>query len=288
MQRRLSGGDAVFCDEAQLGWTLYLHQRDVGATDMQAVAKRICHAAAAAISAGGADARFRARHDIEVDGRRIGAGGGARDGDALLYQGILLIDHDVGTMLRALRMPAGVQSDKAHAAARERFTDLKGVLGGRADIALVKRNMIAAFESEFGVEFHDGDLSLTEDGRYQSALAEIATPDWVDLMRQPAADAPVCAAAHPLADGVLNASIVYDRTAHRIKQIWFAYDGQVKPRRMIADLEAALRDTAVERLERNVRAFFAGRASAVPALTAGDFVAVVRRALKLPRVAQNS
>jgi hypothetical protein len=59
------------------------------------------------------------------------------------------------------------------------------------------------------------------------------------------------------------------------------------PRRVIADFEAALSDTAVERLERNVRTFFAGREVDMQALTPGDFVAVVRRALNLPLVTQN-
>ena len=75
VQRRITGGDAVYCDRAQLGWALYLHQRDVRSFDMQAIAKRICHAAAAAVGALGVDARFRARHDIEVDGRTIGSRG---------------------------------------------------------------------------------------------------------------------------------------------------------------------------------------------------------------------
>jgi hypothetical protein len=105
-------------------------------------------------------------------------------------------------------------------------------------------------------------------------------------LQQPASAAPVCAAAHKLAGGALNASLVYDRPAHRIKQVWFAYDGLIRPQRAVADLEAALRDTAVEHLERNVRAFFAGRAVDMQALAPGDFVAVVRLALKLPLAAQ--
>jgi lipoate-protein ligase A len=286
VQRRISSGEAVYCDEGQLGWALYLHQCDVGTTDMHAIAKRICHAAAAAVSALGVDARFRARHDIEIDGRKLGGAGGACDGDALLYQGVLQIDQDVATLMRTMRTPAGA-SGQAIAAACERVTDLKTALGARPDVALIKSNMIAAFESEFGVELHDGDLSLTEHARYQNALAEIDTRDWVNLMRQPASAMPVCAAAHMLQDGVLNAELIYDRTADRIKQVWFECDKACKPRRVIADLEAALADTAVERLEQNVRAFFAGRAVDMPVLTSGDFISVVRRALKLPVVAQN-
>ena len=296
LQRRITGGDAVYCDGGQLGWALYLHRRDIGAGDLQAMAKRLCHAAAAAVRALGLDARYRARHDIEVDGRRLGSAGGTFDGNALLYQGQLLVDLAAGDTLRALRTPAAIKSDQtpvaaqpdpAFAAARERVTDLKSALGASPDVALIKSNLIAAFESEFGVEFHDGDLSLTEHARYRGALAEIDAPDWINLMRQPRSGVPVCAAVHKTAGGMLSASLVHDRAAHRIKQIWFAYDKAVKPQRLMMDLEAALRDTAVARLEQNVRGFFAGRAVEMSAVTPGDFVAVVRRALKLPLVAQN-
>src|SRR5450631_3965452 len=44
VQRRITGGDAIYCDENQLGWELYLHRRDIGNSGMLAVAKRICHA----------------------------------------------------------------------------------------------------------------------------------------------------------------------------------------------------------------------------------------------------
>lgn len=286
VQRRITGGEALFCDGAQLGWALYLHRRDVGTSNQQAIARRICHAAASAVAALGVDARFRARDDIEVDGRRIGSGGGTFDGDALLYQGILQIDLAMGILLRAMRTPAGTCTEQAVAAAGARFTDLKSLLGADPDVALLKRNMIAAFESEFAVEFHDGDLSLTEDARYQRALAETDTPDWIDLMRQPASDIMACAATQKPPAGILSASVVYDRAAQRIKQVWFTHDKDIRPRRAIADLEAVLSDTGLERLERNVQSYFAGRAIELAGLTPADFVAVMRRALNLPLVAQ--
>src|SRR5688572_12888388 len=69
VQRRITGGAAWFVDERQLGWELYLHRRDVGAGDMNAITKRIAHAAATGLSALGIDARYRSRDEIEVEGR---------------------------------------------------------------------------------------------------------------------------------------------------------------------------------------------------------------------------
>ena len=284
IQRRITGGGAIYFDEAQLGWELYLHKRELGTSDMQAIAKRICHAAATAISALGVDARYRPRNDIEVDGKKISGTGGAFDGDALLYQGTLLIDFDVGKMLRVLRIPAEKLSDKAIATARERVANLKDLLGRRPELALIKCNLTEAFESEFGIEFHEGELTLTEHRRYQTALAEIDTHDWIHLVRRPASDMPVYEAGQKFAGGMLRASLTYDRLTHRIKQVWFTGDIFVSPRRVIADLEAALRDTSVERIEHNVRAFFTGRQVDMLALTPDDFIAVIWLAVKQPIV----
>ncbi len=217
IQRRITGGGAIYCDGAQLGWELYLHQRDVGTSDMQAIARRICHAAATAISALGVDARYRPRNDIEVDGRKISATGGTFDGDALSYQGMLLIDSDVAKMLRVLRLPAEKLSDKAIASARERVADLKDLLGRRPDPVSIKRNLIEAFESEFDIEFQEGDLTLSEHARYQVALAEIDTPDWVGLVRRPASDLPLIESVQKHGGGLLRVRLTYDRLTHRIK-----------------------------------------------------------------------
>jgi len=287
VQRRITGGGAIYFDETQIGWELYLHRRDVGTTDMQAISRRICHAAATAISALGVDARYRPRNDIEVDGRKISGTGGAFDGNALLFQGTLLIDFDVEKMLRVLRIPAEKLSDKAIASARERVANLRELLGRAPDIALVKRNLIEAFESEFGVEFREGELTLSEHARYQVALSEIDTPDWVRLVDRPASGMPVLQAAQKFAGGLLRATVLFDTLTQTLRQVWFTGDMFVNPRRAIADLEAALRDTPLDRLEPRVRAFFNGRQVDMLSLTPDDFLAVVRLALKQPLLAQN-
>ncbi len=282
VQRRITGGGAIYFDETQIGWELYLHKRDVGTSDMQAISKRICHAAATAISALGVDARFRPRNDIEVDGRKISGTGGAFDGNALMFQGTLLIDFDVEKMLRVLRIPAEKLSDKAIASARERVANLRELLGRQPDIGQIRRNITEAFESEFNVEFREGELTLSEHARYQAALREIDTPDWVDLVSHPADGMPVLEAVQKFAGGLLRAAVIFDALTRTVRQIWFTGDIFVSPRRTVADLEAALRDIPIDRLESRIRAFFSGRQVDMLSLTPDDFIAVVRLALKQP------
>jgi lipoate-protein ligase A len=282
IQRRITGGGAIYFDETQIGWELYLHKRDVGTADMQAISRRICHAAATAISALGVDARYRPRNDIEVDGRKISGTGGAFDGDALLFQGTLLIDFDVEKMLRVLRISAEKLSDKAIATARERVANLKELLGRAPDPAQVRRNITEAFESEFDVEFGEGDLTLSEHQRYQTALSEIDTPDWVNLVTRPAADMPILEGVQKFAGGLLRAAVTLDTRTQALRQVWFTGDIFISPRRTVADLEAALRDLPLDRLETRVQSFFSERKADMLSLTPQDFITVVRLAVKQP------
>jgi lipoate-protein ligase A len=169
----------------------------------------------------------------------------------------------------------------------DQSANLTDLLGRRPDPDLIKRNLTEAFESEFNVEFQEGDLTLTEHARYQVALAEIDTPDWIDLVRRPASDMPLYESVQKFAGGMLRASLAYDRITHRIRQVGFSGDIFVNPRRTIADLEAALRATSVERVEHNVRVFFAGREVDMLALTPDDFIAVIRLAVQQPIVASS-
>ncbi len=279
IQRRITGGGAIFFDETQLGWELYLHKRDLGTADMQAITRRICEAAARGIQALGVDAQFRPRNDIEVDGRKISGTGGAFDGDALMFQGTLLIQFDVEKMLRVLRIPVEKLSDKAIASARERVANLADLLGHAPEMQDVKAALTQAFADEFGVAFETGTIFSSEQARFDKALAEIDTEDWVHMLHRPQSDVPIVEAMQKFPGGLVRASVAYDRARQRIKQVWCSGDFFVSPKRVIVDLEAALRDTDVVDCHRLVSEFFAQSEIDLLGLHPADFVAVIQSAL---------
>lgn len=279
IQRRITGGGAIYFDETQLGWELYLHKSDLGCADMQAISQRICTAAARGIQALGVDAQYRPRNDIEVDGRKISGSGGAFDGAALLFQGTLLIQFDVEKMLRVLRIPAEKLSDKAIASARERVVNLAELLGYAPDLEQVQAHLQAAFAAEFDVAFAASELTPHEQARFAAALAEIDSADWVHLMQRPFADQPLLHAAIKFPAGLVHVHVRYDQVRERIQQLWFSGDYFISPRRTVADLEASLRDSDARRLRHNVAAFFAERNVDMLGLRAEDFSAVIEAAL---------
>lgn len=279
VQRRITSGSALYCDEYQLGWELYLHEKDVGTTDMRAISRRICHAAATAISALGVDARYRPRGDIVVDGRRICTATGASDGNALLFQGTFHIDFDAEKMLRVMGDRREPLSDNAIAEVRERVAGLKELLGPKIEAVRVKENIAEAFESEFDVEFSEGELTLSEHSRYEAALREIDTPDWVNLIARPASEMPVLEAQREVAGALIHARVVLDTRSHMIRQVVFHAEAPIVPRSAVPDLEAALLDVPLDQLDARVHAFFRDHRVDMTPLAPADYIAVMRQAV---------
>jgi len=280
IQRRITGGGAIYFDETQIGWELYLDKKTLGSSDMSVIAARICTAAAKGISRLGVNAVFRPRNDIEVDGRKVSGTGGAFDGDSILYQGTLLIDFDVERMLRVLRIPAEKLSDKAIASARERVVNLKDLLGYLPSVADVQVAIAGAFAEEFGVKFERAEsLGAVEQGLYDEALREIDSPDWVGLHSRPVAEAPTAEVIYRSPGGLMRAAVLLDTYKKRIKQVWITGDFFVNPRRMVADLESALRDTAIDDLRANVEHFFSHYTAEMLMLQPQDFIAALGQAV---------
>jgi lipoate-protein ligase A len=296
VQRRITSGVTWVVDERQLGWELYLHRRELGTISTETLAKRAGHAAATALAALGMDARYRARDEIEVDGRVVCMFAHAAEGQGVLVQALLLLDPDLERAALALRSAActgHVNTDtpdsdhvkRAIAALTSRTSGLKAVLGRLPDPRLVRRNLTEAFESEFDVEFREGDLNLTEHERYLRAVDEIESRGWIELVARPARGVPIVEAVQRVPGGNLRAALKYEVSTRTIKEVWFSGDVMLNPRRSLNDLEAALRNISLERLERQVSLFFASRAIDRGSIQPAHFVAVVRLAAGQPLAA---
>jgi lipoate-protein ligase A len=280
IQRRITGGGAIYFDETQIGWELYVDRRTLGTGDMTAISERLCSAAARGIRRLGVDARYRPRNDIEVNGRKVSGTGGAFDGDSLLFQGTLLLDFDVEKMLRALRISAEKLSDKAIQSARERVANLRELLGEPPPRAEVKACLQEAFAEEFHVEFEASEgLTSIERERHRQALAEIGTVEWIYQANRPQHEVLLLEGVHRCPGGLLRAYLSLDSRRGRIKQVWLSGDFFVNPRRMVIDLEAALRDIPVSELEATLHDFFASYPTEMLLLEPNDFLAVIRHAL---------
>ena len=288
LQRRLTSGAACYLDERQLVWELYLHRREVGNASLHALGRRICHAAATALSALGVDARLRGAREIEVDGRTVASGGFAVEREALLFQGTLLVEAEPAAAYAVQRTPWSNDRAALEAQARSRVTSLALASGRVPGFGLLKKNIAEAFESEFDVELRDADLSLSENARCEAALPAIDALDWIDHAAASAGGVPMLAATHRTPAGELGVALSFERATRTIRRVWVTSGCEFSPARARADFEAALCDVPLERLEQRVEAFFGSRAVAAGGYSAADLVAVLKRAVRQPSLADNS
>ncbi|UCE88197.1 MAG: lipoate--protein ligase family protein [Pseudomonadota bacterium] len=290
IQRRLSGGGAVYCDPDQIAWELCFDRRHLGLGAMADIASCICGAAATGIRGLGVNARFRPRNDIEVDGRKISGTGGILDGNTVIYQGTLLIDFNVERMLKVLRIPAEKLTDKAVASAGERVTSLAEQLGYVPALDGVKHHLANAFADEFNIAFEPAnEIDAVEQRTYREALAEIDTDEWVYQHYRPTAEAPTLEGVYRASGGLMRVNVSLDTRRRRIRQVWFHGDFFVQPRRTIYDLEAALRGAAVTDVKATIERFFAHHRPDLLMLAPRDFsnaVAIALASVGAPEVAQ--
>jgi lipoate-protein ligase A len=284
IQRRITGGGAIYFDERQLGWELYFKKSHVGIADMTELAAKICTAAAASLTPFlapvGLEAKFRPRNDIEVNGRKISGTGGVFDGDCVLYQGTLLIDFDIERMLKVLRIPAEKLSDKAIASAAERVTSLKSLLPKVPDLEQIYAAMQQSFAEAFAADFASGTLTAAEQVAYRESLQEIQSDDWVFQKQAPPEAAPLLTAMQKTPGGLLKVALSYDKASDLIKQVWLYGDFFLEPRRAVVDLEAALKNTPVAVMPVVIREFFRKNALWALQLSAEDFIQVIELAVK--------
>lgn len=86
-------------------------------------------------------------------------------------------------------------------------------------------------------------------------------------------------AIHRCSGGTLRCGVVLDVPRQRLNQVWITGDFFAAPRRVVVDLESALRNTAVADLERNIGRFFDQYPVQMMMLGRDDLVAAIRSAI---------
>lgn len=280
IQRRVTGGGAIYFDPMQLGWELYCHLDCFNSHDLTDITTQICDAAAKGLQQLGLDARFRPRNDIEVNGRKISGTGGTIDGQAVLYQGTLIIDMDVEQMTRALRIPAEKVNDKALASARDRVTTLHRELTVLPTLEQIKSVLQKSFEESLNIRFeqHAG-LSDAEQQSVNRLIDEYSTDEWIYQVQRSSVETPNCEARYKCKGGLLHVQMRVDQRRRRIKQCWIDGDIFVRPARLLNDLENHLRDCSFEKLELSVTEFFQQHKADMVSLLPADFIHLLQSAL---------
>ena len=287
--RRITGGGAIWFDEGQLGWSLVFDRATLPIPSLAELARAICEAAAAGLRRLGVEARYRPRNDIEVDGRKLSGTGGFFDGDALFYQGTVLVDMDAQRMLAALNVPEAKLARRSLDTAAQRVVTLKELLGVAPPLADIRAALIAGFTEELGITAVDGAITGDEEAlarRYHDE--EIGTDAFVESIDDPehasgaeSAGARVLSATRTVAGGTITAWVRLEGAGlARLREVLLTGDFFVAPPRTVLDLEAALRGTATADVRDTVRAFFAEAKPGLLSVAPDDFAQVIVAAVE--------
>jgi lipoate-protein ligase A len=188
--RRLTGGGAIIMGSGQLGICLATDSRAFKWENIRELYHLFSAPIIDALSQMGIYARFRAKNDLEVAGKKI-AGLGVHVGadGSIQFHTSLLIDLDVEQMLKVLKIPIQKYDDRKKITSIEkRITTISKELGKRVSIAEVTAVVKQAFADAFAIQFTEKPFSLAETERIKSLEKErYAADDWI-FQNSPQAD----------------------------------------------------------------------------------------------------
>ncbi len=283
INRRITGGGALFFDESQIGWELFASRDWPGVPRRaESLYRKMCEGAVLGLRRLGVEAHFRPKNDIEVGRRKISGTGGTFEGNAFLFQGTLLVDFDAGTMLRALRIPIEKLKDKEVRAIKKRVTWLSEELGAAPSSSAIKEALAEGFSRSLGADMLPGTLTAYERRLLEAGLPRFCSDGWIFSARRPPESRLVLRSTLKTRGGLIRVSLVTDPMARRINYALVTGDFFAFPRNTVMNLESRLKDLPLDArsIGRAVRSYFREEKPEIPFIRPEDFADVLVEAAR--------
>lgn len=278
--RRITGGGAIYFDEPQLGWEIIVDKSHPKIPrKIERVYEVMCQGTIEGLKKLNVEAEFRPKNDIEVGGRKISGTGGAQDVDALFFQGTLLTDFDVETMIKSLRIPTEKLKDKELESVKDRVTCLKWELGETPVLPVLKQALIEGIEQVFGCKLVEGELTAEELKLFAKKQPKFASKEWIYDLRRPLDARQTLEARTKTQGGLIRVALVVDSITQQLQSTLITGDFSVYPKRTIFDLEATLKGVYINDMEQTVLDFFITHKPSIPHVTPADFIKVLSEAI---------
>ncbi|MGI5920847.1 MAG: lipoate--protein ligase [Syntrophomonadaceae bacterium] len=282
INRRITGGGNLYWDESQLGWELVAPKDTPGIPKkLEDMYRLMCESVVAGLEKLGVKAQFRPKNDIEVGGRKISGTGGTEFGSAFLYQGTLLTDFDVDTMIRCLKLPIKKLEDKQINTFKERVVCLKEILGYLPPMQQIKAALVEGISEVLGIELEPGGLTEAEKAAFAKELPIFQSEPWIRGMRTVPQENDLRTAEYKAPGGLIKVSLRVDKGRECIKSAFITGDFFAYPERSIMDLEAALKNTSCRSAEvlNTIKDFFNKHQVNIPGVDADDLYQAIYMAI---------
>jgi lipoate---protein ligase len=289
INRRITGGGAIFFDENQLGWEVFCDKVFFQAAIPNArLFKTLCDPVVAALGLLNLEAEFRPRNDIEIGGRKISGTGGTESGRAFMFQGTLLVDFDVDTMLRALKIPVEKLKAKEIDSVKERVTCLKWELGDVPALTDIKGAIQSGFEKCLHIRLEKGGLNPEEQKRFEKKRPRFRSCGWIDSVKPRFQKREAVQAAYKAPAGLVRFTLAVNLPQKRLKDMYITGDFLSFPGRALYDLEARLRGAPLDRahLHEMIQNYFDQGRIKIPGLPFEDFVKPLDQCLQKIEIAK--
>ncbi len=273
--RRITGGGAIYFDETQIGWEVIADRRDLGNLSFEELTAKICRAVAKGLNKLGIPAEFRPRNDIEVQGRKISGTGGVFEGNAFLYQGTILVDFNVERMLKSLQIPVEKLTSKGIKSAEDRVEWIKRYLRYIPDRETIFNAILEGLKEELGIDWAWGELTQEELRLLEEKKDYYRSDEWVYHVKGAPQGMEELYGVYRCPGGTFRVCAKVDTQKKVLQQVIINGDFFVKPQRLIYDLEAYLKHTPLQDVEKRIREFFEGREWEGLSLKVDDFVEAV-------------
>ena len=151
--RRLTGGGAIIMGEDQLGICIAVKPNTLDWKSIPELYSLFSAPIIDALKVLGIEAAFQSKNDIEVNGKKIaGTGVHIAPNGAIQFHTSLLVDLDILTMLKVLKIPIQKYEDKLKIrAVHQRMTTVKDLVDKEVTLEEVKSLIKIQVERHFGI-----------------------------------------------------------------------------------------------------------------------------------------
>ncbi len=282
VNRRITGGGAIVFEPSHIGWEIICRNDDFpGPPNRLAQFEYLCSPIIHTLRAYGLSAEFRPRNDIDINGRKISGTGGVEQGHAFLFQGTLLVSLDLPRMLRALRIPIEKLKHKEIDSFRDRITTLDEHLSPLPSASDLKARIAQSVSDHLGIPLTPSPLTPHEHALLSARLPYYSSDAWIRRVSYPDDRRRALHSVIRARGGVIRTALVVDLRSRTIQSCLLSGDFFSFPDRLVADLEAALKDCPADRpsVRSRLAAFFARPERLCPGLCASDFETAIGEAL---------
>lgn len=274
--RRPTGGGTIIMGPWQLGWEIYTEKSLLGDTPENAI--RIgANCVIRTLEKLGIKANFRPKNDVEVNGRKISGIGAFSEGKYIGVTGTILLDFDADAMVSVLRLSSEKLRDKLAKDFKDRITWIRREIGNRIDMEELIKIAKESFAEELKVELEDGTYSENEKKLINELVVKYSSPEWIFNLRKSLVGNDIKYVEKKLPGGLVRVQVKL-ANENLIESVIITGDFFIEPRTAIYDLEARLKWSRVNDIEKEVKEWFSN--VKIIGITAEDLISLIKEALK--------